>query len=179
MSLGLSEILKKASDIESKEDRIKYLQSMSSIPMFRVVKAALDPNVKWLVGPELPNFNACKLPGQEEALLAESRRLYLFLEGGHDTLAQHKRETLFIQFLEMLSPEDVELIRCALQKKLPYDNLTYDVMNSAYPMLLPSALTDVEVKKEPKKKKEKVKAAVEPIKVKKEPKKKGAKKVKK
>lgn len=118
---------------------------MNSIKI--VLQYALDPNIKWLVGPDLPEFHPITMPGVETMLLAEARRLYLFVEGGHESLTQKKREMLFIQLLEMLSSDDVKLIHNIIQKKLPWKNIDYSLVKEAFPDILPDKTFQAKNKK--------------------------------
>ena len=45
--------------------------------------------------------------------------MYLFLEGGHPTLPQLKREKLFIEVLESVHPDDAKFLLLLKDKKLP------------------------------------------------------------
>lgn len=135
--LGISEILEKASEMKNRDERVKFLRSQDTQAMRTVLSYALHPGIKWLVGPNLPPFHPDKVGLQETILLAEARRLYLFIDGGHPNLTPPKREHLFIQLLEMLCPGDVRVIEAAIKKSLPYPNLEYDVIKEAFPDLLP------------------------------------------
>lgn len=186
MQLGVSEILKNAEDLTDETQKIIYLRQQGIKPVQIVLQYALDPNIEWLLPEGLPEFQPNKVhEGAETMLLAEARRMYLFVKGGNDSLEQRKREILFVQFLEMLCPDDVELIRNVKDKKLPYPSLTYDLIKKAFPALLPDVeaeeettetVTEPEKVKKPRKPKtasEKVKDAEK----KKSTTKKGAKKV--
>jgi hypothetical protein len=135
--LGISEILEKASGIKNRGERVKFLRQEDTHALRIVLQYALHPGIKWLVGPDLPPFHPDKVGQQETILLAEARRLYLFIEGGNPNLTPPKREHLFIQLLEMLCPGDVRVIEAAIKKSLPYPNLEYDVIKEAFPDLLP------------------------------------------
>lgn len=177
MQLGISEILAKANSITNHHERINYLRNNASKPILICLQYTFDPNIKWLISPTLPHYNATNIPGQETIFLAEARRLYLFVEGGHDALTQVKREVLLVQLLEMIDANDIKLLQSMITKKLPYENLDYGVIKEAFPDLLPDITFQTKVEKKnttPKAKKEKlVVEDKKPAKVKKE---KGAKK---
>lgn len=137
--LGVSEILAKANALPTREERIAYLRLEGSKPVQIVLQYALHPDLKWLVGPELPEFTPIDAPGQETMLMAEARRLYLFIEtpSGTIELSQGKRNVLFVQLLEMLSPDDVTLITHIIKKQLPYENLDYTTVFESFPGILP------------------------------------------
>jgi hypothetical protein len=68
-------------------------------------------------------------------LYSEVRRLYLFLEGGNTNLTQLKRESMFIDLLQSIAPEDAELLIAIKEKKLPFDGLTAETVLKAFPGL--------------------------------------------
>lgn len=189
MQLGVSEVLAKANDIKDETQRLIFLRQNAQKSILTVLQYALDPNIVWLLEPGLPEFEANKVnEGMDTMLHAEARRLYLFVKGGNDNLTDRKRKILFIQFLEMLSPSDVELISNIKEKKLPYENLSYDFIKKVFPDILPDKTELIVPEEKPTKaiKPKKVKVDAEkPVKVKlqeiKEPKpkaKRGAKKAK-
>ena len=99
MKLGLAEILKKASEFEKKQDKIDWLNRWDSAALRTVLKLAYDPRIKFLLPEGKPPFKINDLPDLQSVLYNELRKMYLFLEGGHPTLNQTRREYLFIQLL--------------------------------------------------------------------------------
>lgn len=144
--LGVSEILSKVNSLPTREERINYLRENAGKPVQIVLQYALHPDIKWLVGPELPEFQANDLPGQETLLLAEARRLYLFVSspGGEVPLTEAKRNVLFIQLLEMISAADVELIKHVINKVIPYEFIDYGLIYETWPGILPDASVSIE-----------------------------------
>lgn len=134
MTLSISEILKHASKLKKKEEKITYLRNNYSTPLMQVIQFALHPDVKVLL-PEGPAPYKKSQLGDEShgMLLSEARKLYLFVENGNPSLNQKKRETLFINMLESIHPDDAELLVAAKDKKLPYKGLTKDLFEEAYP----------------------------------------------
>jgi len=68
-------------------------------------------------------------------MYTEARRLYLFIEGGNPNLTQLKRESMFIDLLQSISPDDAKLLVAAKDKKLPYEGLTSATVLKAFPGL--------------------------------------------
>lgn len=152
MTDGIFEILEKAEELDSFEDKVSYLRSKQSKPLQIILQYTFDPNIEWLISSDFPKFNKNDSPvGLETALLAETRRLYLFVKGGHDKLSEQKRNTLLIQLLEMLHPKDIEILKSSIHKTLPFSTITYDLVKTAFPDILP----DTNVKKQRKKNKQK------------------------
>ncbi len=136
VKLEISEVLEKAAALPTKADKVAFLQSNYSVPLTLVLRAALDPNIKWALPEGAPPYTINPYPGQEGALYSEARRLYLFVEGGNPNLTAKKREHLFVQFLEMLTPKDAQLVLAAKEKKLPYKGITAKLVNEAFPGLI-------------------------------------------
>jgi len=61
----------------------------------------------------------------------------LYVEGGHDGLTQLRREQLFVQMLESLHPKEAEVVIQVKDKKLNYRGLTYKLVKTTFPEILP------------------------------------------
>ena len=68
------------------------------------------------------------------SLRREWKNLYHFVKGGNDKISSIRRETMFIQLLEGLHPEEAEIV-CLVKDKALEDkySITYDVVRQAYP----------------------------------------------
>jgi hypothetical protein len=68
------------------------------------------------------------------SLRREYKHLYNFVKGGNDGLSSLRRETMFIQMLEGLHPEEAKILCLVKDKRLQSKyKLTYDVVAEAYP----------------------------------------------
>jgi hypothetical protein len=68
------------------------------------------------------------------SLRREWRNLYHFIKGGNDTLSQTRRETMFIQLLEGLHPNEADILCLVKDKALQSKyKLTLPVVQQAYP----------------------------------------------
>lgn len=123
-------------EFEKKEDKISALRANQSPAMLQILKYTFDPNIKFLLPKGDPPYNPLEFdePGR---LYVEARKLYLFIEGGHPTLNQLKRESLFIALLENINPEDANLILAMKDKKSPLKGLTKNLVSTAFPGLIP------------------------------------------
>ena len=131
-------ILDFTNKLPNDEERVKCLQANDTVPMRTVLAYALDPNIKWL----LPEGDPPYIPNEdtkysESVLYSEIRKLYLFVEGGNPDLKPLRREQIFIDLLQIIDPKDAILLLAAKDKKLPFENLTYELIKKAYPGLLP------------------------------------------
>lgn len=163
MIKSIAEILLEISKAPA-EKRVPMFKYYESEPLKAVLFYALDPRAKWLLPEGAPPFRPLEALDQHGRLHQEARKLYMFLDAKLN-LSRAKREQLFIQFLEMIDPEDAKLIIAAKDKKMPYPNITAELVNEAFPGLIkvePKAepVADVETKpKTKRKKKEEVSGA--------------------
>ena len=68
------------------------------------------------------------------SLRREWRNLYHFIKGGNDTLSQTRRETMFIQLLEGLHPNEADILCLVKDKALQSKyKLTQPIVEQAYP----------------------------------------------
>ena len=136
MKLAVSEILEKANALKTKKERIDYLRSNDNVALRGIIQLALDPKFVWALPIGTPPYKPYNGVDNEGVLYNEMRRLYIFLEGGHPTLKQMRREQLFIQLLESVTPKDAEMLIAVKDKKLPYKGITRDVIQEAFPGLI-------------------------------------------
>ena len=136
MKLSLSEILKKASDFDKKQDRVDYLRQNDSAALRALLKYAYDEKVKFLLPEGEPPYKPNELPDQEGTMYSELRRLYLLIEGGNNNLKPMRREYLFVQLLETVNKDDAKLLIAVKDKKIPYKGITKKFVEELYPGLL-------------------------------------------
>lgn len=136
MKLMISEILKQCGEISQRQKKIEFLRNNASPTLLSILKHTYDPNIKFLL-PEGPvPYTPSNVIENHGMLYSEARKLYLFVEGGHPTLTQIKRETLFIQLLESVHPEDAKLLESVKDKKLPFKGVTKKLVQEAFEGLL-------------------------------------------
>jgi hypothetical protein len=134
----VSTILKEASEIKSRKDRLNFLKSHHPNTLMKtLLKYVYDPNIKFALPEGKPPYKPCDNFDIENVLYTEQRRLYLFLEGGNPNLSPLRREILFVQLLESIEPAEAELLLAVKDKKLPYKGITEKLVREAFPSLLP------------------------------------------
>lgn len=139
MQLGIYEILKRAADAQKVDERARLLQKYDNPTLRKILKYTYSEKVTFLGLPEgAPPFKKNDLPDSESILYAETRRLYLFTDGGNPDLKQLRKEVLFVELLEALHPKDAEIVVGMKDKKLPddYKRITKAVVEKAFPELL-------------------------------------------
>ena len=138
MKKSLSEILKLADEAPKKQDKLDVLREYDCPPLRTILVSCYSPYVKWLLPEGAPAYKPSDLTDIETRLYQESKHLYLFVEGGNPNLTAHKRQTIFVQILETITPKDAELLIGCKDKQLPYKSITKKLVEEAFPGLIPS-----------------------------------------
>ena len=88
-------------------------------------------------GPVPYKENEVPVGTDHTSLRREYKNLYHFIKGGNDGLSSLRRETMFIQLLEGLHPNEAEIICLVKDKQLQTKyNIKEDVVKEAYPDIL-------------------------------------------
>jgi len=67
-------------------------------------------------------------------LRREFKHLYNFVRGGNDSLSSLRRETMFVQILEGLHPEEAKILCLVKDKALQTKyKITKEIVGDAYP----------------------------------------------
>ena len=131
-----SEILGKVSKLKTKKEKVDHLQKYNTDSLRMVIKASFDPKVKWaLPFGEVPYRTNEAPEGTEHSNLSyEARKLYHFIEGGDNLISQNKRESMFVQLLEGLHPNEADVLVAAKDKILhqKYKGLSANVVREAF-----------------------------------------------
>lgn len=131
----ISWILDFTSKLPNEEEQIKCLQVNNNSAILTILKFCFDPNIKWLLPEGDAPYKPCAYPNVDNMLYSEARRLYLFVEGGNPNLTQLKRESMFVDLLQSINPEDAKLLISIKDKKLPYKGLSSKTVLKAFPGL--------------------------------------------
>ena len=130
------EIFTKINNARDKPKKIEVLKRYDTPYIRQLLKAAFDPKIKWILPEGTPPYIANEAPeGTEHTLLRnETRKLYLFLEGGDNTISKTRKETLFIQMLEGLHKTEAEVLINVKDKKLNkvYKGLTEQLIKETF-----------------------------------------------
>jgi Family of unknown function (DUF6433) len=132
---AISWILDFTSKLPNEEEQIKCLQVNNNSAILTILKFCFDPNIKWLLPEGDAPYKPCEYPNVDNMLYTEARRLYLFVEGGNNNLTQLKRESMFVDLLQSINPEDAKLLVSIKDKKLPYKGLSSKTVLKAFPGL--------------------------------------------
>ena len=131
-----SEILGKVSKLKTKKEKVAHQQQYNTDSLRMVIKSSFDPKVKWaLPFGEVPYRPNDAPEGTEHSMLSyEARKLYHFIEGGDNLITQNKRESMFVQMLEGLHPDEADVIVAAKDKILhqKFKGLSANVVREAF-----------------------------------------------
>lgn len=138
-SLQVFEILEKASKLKSRDERIEMLRQHKIMPVLDVLKGTFDNTIQW----NLPDGTPPYTPNAEDApspssLLKQHMNFKYFVKGLRESssLPAVKRERMFIDMLESVSPQDASVVVSMINKKSPYRGITKKLVQDAFPDLI-------------------------------------------
>lgn len=136
---SIATILRNAAERPRVEDSIEYLQKYESLAVKQVLYLLWEPSIKF--HEDLPEGKTPYKPSQYDEpgrLYSEMRRMYLFLANNPQSanLTKQKRQQLWIQLLESISPDDAELLDALKDKRSPWKRISRHLTRKAYPGLL-------------------------------------------
>ena len=130
------EILELVDSQRTKAKKIQILQEYTDDALKAILIWNFDPTAISVIpsGPVPYKENEVPVGTDHTSLRREWKNLYHFLKGGNDTLSTMRRETMFIQMLEGLHPEEAKIICLVKDKDLESRyKITYDMVQQAYP----------------------------------------------
>ncbi len=132
----IHEILELASSQRTKAKKVDILKEYRDDSLTAVLIWNFDETVVSMIPEgEVPyKENEVPVGTDHTSLRREWKQLYHFIQGGNNTLSALRRETMFIQMLEGLHPEEAKIICLVKDKRLTEQyKITYDVVKEAYP----------------------------------------------
>jgi hypothetical protein len=135
MQIGIAEFLEKVGKLKKTQEKIDAIKYNDSLPLRIILQACYDPKVVWELPPGVPPYKPNELVDQEHVLLKDCEKLRYFIKGFHDNLAQLKRETMFVEFLERVAPADAEML-ASIKDKKPIKGITLQHVTEALPGLI-------------------------------------------
>lgn len=142
MRLSIAEIVNKATELKTVDEKVEWLRKHDNSALRTVLKYMYDKNVEFLIPDTPPPWKKNSYVGVEGMLYNEARRLRIFIKGGgYDNLNQIKREQLFISLLEDVDNADAELL-CKMIEQKPLKGLSRNVVITAFPQEFPLETVD-------------------------------------
>ena len=136
MQVSMADFLGKVGRMRKTQPKIDALKANDSVVLRTILQSVFDPNIIWLLPEGIPPYKPNKLVDQEGVLISDIRYIKYFIKGFYD-LPDAKRESMFIEFLERVCPEDAELLCSIKEKKLPTPGITLEQVIAALPGLIP------------------------------------------
>ena len=135
MQVGIAEFLEKVGKLKRTQEKIDAIKHNDSLVIRIILQAAYGPSVIWLLPPGVPPYKPNEIHDQENVLIRECEKLRYYIKGFHDELSQNKRESMFVQLLERVTPADAEML-CAIKDKKPIKGITLQHVLEALPGLI-------------------------------------------
>ena len=138
---GLGEIFK---SIKAKRSpaaiKKALLEANQEEPMVgEVLKYAYHPGIIWELPETDPPYTALEKNNDAQNMLySQFRTLYLFCRGGNPNLKQLRRESLYVELLESVDPDDAILLLEMKNKKIKY--IKEDIAMEVFPELFPEVI---------------------------------------
>lgn len=132
----VSEILDLASKQRSNAKKVEVLQRYKTDALMSILIWNFDESVISMLpeGPVPFKPNDAPAGTEHTSIRSESRNFYNFVKGGNDSLSKTRRETIFIQILETLHPEEAQLLVLCKDKQLQSKyKITKQVVADAFP----------------------------------------------
>ena len=130
------EILELVDKQRSKAKKIETLREYADDALKAILIWNFDPTAISVLpeGPVPYKENEVPIGTDHTSLRREWKNLYHFVKGGNDRLSAIRRETMFVQMLEGLHPEEAKIICLVKDKDLESKyKITYDIVQQAYP----------------------------------------------
>jgi len=131
------EILELVDSQRTKAKKIEILKEYDDLALKAILIWNFDPTAISVLpeGPVPYKENEVPIGTDHTSLRREWKNLYHFVKGGNDTLSTVRRETMFIQMLEGLHPDEADILCLVKDKALirKYPKITQGVVEQAYP----------------------------------------------
>jgi len=135
----IHEILDLVEEQKTKAKKIEILKEYETPALKSIFIWNFDPSVVSLIPEgEVPyNKNDVPVGTDHTSLRREFKQMYHFVKGGNDQLSSLRRESMFIQMLEGLHPDEADILCLVkdgqLNKKY---KLTREIVETAYPDII-------------------------------------------
>ena len=151
MEFNIIETLEMVGKAKTREEKRQVLKDRDNFATRALLQLNYHPDVKWHLPPGNPPYT----PGQvadstPNSLHFEVKKLDYYVDPSPHDLPMIRRESMFVQLLERLDPNDAKLILAVKDRKLSYKGLSYKLVKDTWDDLLP----DIEEKKDSEEKNE-------------------------
>ena len=132
----LNEILDYVETQKTKAKKVQALQEYRDDSLTAILIWNFDDRVQSAIPDGVVPYKENEVPvgTDHTSLRREWKNLFHFIKGGNDELSSLRRETMFIQMLEGLHPEEAKIICLVKDKNLTQKyKLTRDLVAEAFP----------------------------------------------
>ena len=131
---------------KTREEKRQILTDRDNFATRALLQLNYHPDVKWHLPPGKPPYT----PGQvadstPNSLHFEVKKFDYYVDPSPHDLPMLRRESMFVELLERVDPNDAKLIIAIKDRKLSYKGLSYKLVKDTWPDLLP----DIEEKEDP------------------------------
>ena len=131
---------------KTREEKRQILTDRDNFATRAMLQLHYHPDVKWHLPPGKPPYT----PGQvadstPNSLHFEVKKFDYYVDPSPHDLPMLRRESMFVELLERVDPNDAKLIIAVKDRKLSYKGLSYKLVKDTWPDLLP----DIEEKEAP------------------------------
>ena len=149
--VNVVETLEMVSKAKTREEKRQILKDRENFATKAILQLNYHPDVKWKIPKGAPPYT----PNENQAdasLHYEVKKLDYYVDPSPHNLPMLRREAMFVQLLERLTPKDAKLLIDMKDKKISYKGLSYKLVRDTWPDLLP----EIEEEKSESKSKEAV-----------------------
>ena len=146
MEFNILETLELVGKAKTREEKRQILTDRDNFATRALLQLHYHPDVKWHLPPGKPPYT----PGQvadstPNSLHFEVKKFDYYVDPSPHDLPMLRRESMFVELLERVDPNDAKLIIAIKDRKLSYKGLSYKLVKDTWPDLLP----DIEEKEDP------------------------------
>ena len=135
---NILETLELVGKAKTREEKRQVLIDRDNFATKALLQLNYHPDVKWYLPSGTPPYT----PGQiadstPNSLHFEVKKLDYFVDPSPHDIPLLRRESMFVQLLERVDPNDAKLILAVKDRKLSYKGLSYKLVRDTWPDLLP------------------------------------------
>lgn len=134
--LQIYEVLHNVNMTKSKKEKVEILKKYESWALKDTIRCAYDKTLKFVLPEGKPPYTPNTENSAPSSIIRRYKDYSFFIKGGAGKdLPDYKREQMFIDLLESVHPEEA-LILIKMKDKQPFDGLTKEIVNAAFPGLV-------------------------------------------
>ena len=136
IKLEIYEVLEKVGAAKKKADKIALLKKYDSFGLKTILQGCYNPNVKLMLPEGAPPYTPAEPHNAPTSLLRKCRDMQYFVGQKARNMKPMKRESIFINLLEGVHPEDAKVV-LQMKEKKPFKGISSALVKEVYPNLMP------------------------------------------